>query len=146
MNLHAFLPYRLAVAAETVSRALAAVYNARFDLTRDEWRVLAWLAEDRAVTATELGVRSTLDKMQVSRALARMERDGLVERTPDPEDRRNLLVRLKAPGRALYKKVVPMAQAREAFLLDALDAGEREVFDRALAKLQARARQLLEQG
>ena len=146
MNLHAFLPYRLAVAAETVSRALAVVYNARFDLTRDEWRVLAWLAEDRGVTATELGARSALDKMQVSRALARMERDGLVERTPDPADRRNLLVRLKAPGRALYKKVVPMAQAREAFLLDALDAGEREVFDRALAKLQARARQLLEQG
>jgi DNA-binding MarR family transcriptional regulator len=146
MNLHDFLPYRLAVAAETVSRALAAVYNARFDLTRDEWRVLAWLAEGREVTATELGARSTLDKMQVSRALARMERDGLVERTPDPEDRRNLLVRLKAPGRALYKKVVPMAQAREAFLLDALDADERETFDRALAKLQARARQLLEQG
>ena len=146
MNLHAFLPYRLAVAAETVSRALAVVYNARFDLTRDEWRVLAWLAEDRGVTATELGARSTLDKMQVSRALARMERDGLVERTPDPDDRRNLLVRLKAPGRALYKKVVPMAQAREAFLLDALDADERKIFDRALTKLQARARQLLEQG
>ena len=146
MNLHAFLPYRLAVAAETVSRALAVVYNARFDLTRDEWRVLAWLAEDRGVTATELGARSALDKMQVSRALARMERDGLVERTPDPDDRRNLLVRLKAPGRALYKKVVPMAQAREAFLLDALDADERKIFDRALTKLQARARQLLEQG
>ncbi len=146
MNLHDFLPYRLAVATETVSRALAAVYSARFDLTRDEWRVLAWLAEDREVTATELGVRSALDKMQVSRALARMERDGLVERAPDPADRRNLLVRLKAPGRALYKKVVPMAKAREAFLLDALDADERETFDRALAKLQARARQLLEQG
>lgn len=146
MNLQEFLPYQLAVAAESVSRSLAAVYGDRFNLTRDEWRLLAWLAEDREATATELGARSTLDKMQVSRALARMERDGLVERTPDAADRRHLLVRLRAPGRALYKKVVPMAQAREAFLLDALDAKEQVAFKSALAKLQARAEQLLAQG
>ena len=146
MNLHAFLPYQLAVAADTVSRALAVVYADRFSLSRDEWRVLAWVAEEHDITATALGVRTGLDKMQVSRALARMERDGLVERTPDLDDRRHLRVRLKAPGRALYRKVVPMAQAREAFLLEALNVPERAAFDRALAKLQARAQQLLDQG
>ena len=53
---------------------------------------------------------TTLDKMQISRALTRMERDGLLEREPDPADRRNLIVRLLPAGRALYRKIVPMAR------------------------------------
>ena len=146
MNLHAFLPYQLAVAADTVSRALAVVYADRFALSRDEWRVLAWLAQEPEITATALGARAGLDKMQVSRALARMERDGLVERSLDADDRRHLRVRLKASGRSLYRRVVPMAQAREAFLLDGLDAAERAALVQALTKLQARAQQLLDQG
>lgn len=45
MKLQQFMPYRLAVVAEAVSRAIADVYRERFGLTRDEWRVLAALAE-----------------------------------------------------------------------------------------------------
>jgi DNA-binding MarR family transcriptional regulator len=146
MNLQQFLPYRLAVAAEAVSRSLAAIYRERFDLTREEWRVLAMLAEMGELKSSELGARTTLDKMQVSRAVTRMERDGLLERETDAADRRNLIVRLTPAGRALHRKIVPMAQARERFLLDALDPAERQAFDAALDKILARARQLAEQG
>jgi DNA-binding MarR family transcriptional regulator len=146
MNLQQFLPYRLAVAAEAVSRSLAAIYRERFDLTREEWRVLAMLAETGDLKSSELGARTTLDKMQVSRAVTRMERDGLLERETDAADRRNLIVRLTPGGRALHRKIVPMAQARERFLLDALDPAERQAFDAALDKILARARQLAEQG
>lgn len=146
MNLQDFLPYRLALVSDAVSRALAAVYAERFALTRDEWRVLAHLAQHAPIKTTELAQRTALDKMQVSRALQRLERDGLVERRPDPADRRNLVVRLRPPGRALYRKVVPMALARERFLLEALAAEERQALDRALAKLLERAQRLCEHG
>lgn len=146
MNLQTFMPYRLAVVSEAVSRSLAAVYAERFNLTRDEWRILAALAAHNDIKGTELGALTTLDKMQVSRALTRMERDGLIERTPDEADRRNLIVRLKPAGRALYRKVVPMAQAREAYLLESLDNDERAALGRALDKLLTRARQLQEHG
>lgn len=146
MNLQAFLPYRLAVVSEAVSRSLAAVYAQRFKLTRDEWRVLAALALRDDIKSTELGALTTLDKMQLSRALTRMERDGLLEREPDPADRRNLVVRLLPAGRALYRKIVPMAQAREAYLLDSLDAHERDTLSKALDKLLDRARQLQQRG
>jgi DNA-binding MarR family transcriptional regulator len=146
MNLQQFLPYRLAVVSESVSRALAAVYAQRFALSRDEWRVLALLAQDGALKSTELGARTTLDKMQVSRAVTRLERDGLTERRPDKADRRNLVVRLTPAGRALHRKIVPMAQAREHFLLDALEPAERAALNAALDKIHARARQLAEQG
>lgn len=146
MNLQAFLPYRLAVVSDAVSRSLAAVYAQRFNLTRDEWRVLAALAGRDDIKGTELGSLTTLDKMQLSRALTRMERDGLLAREPDPADRRNLLVRLKPAGRALYRKIVPMAQAREAYLLESLDADERATLSAALDKLLQRARQLQQHG
>lgn len=146
MDLQSFLPYRLAVVAEEVSRALAAIYADRFELTREEWRVLVWLAAEPGMAATELGARANLDKMQVSRAIARMEKDGLLEREPDPDDRRSLKVRLRPAGRALFRKVEPMALAREAFLLEALAHDERAALDRALSKLGERARQLQRQG
>jgi DNA-binding MarR family transcriptional regulator len=146
MDLQVFLPYRLAVVSEAVSRALAAVYAARFELTRDEWRVLAALAGQSEIRGAELGALTTLDKMQVSRAVTRLERDGLCAREPHPQDRRNLLVRLLPAGRALYRKIVPMARSREAFLLESLSAQEQAVLDRALAKLLVRARQLQQQG
>ena len=146
MNLQAFLPYRLAVVSEAVSRSLAAVYAQRFKLTRDEWRVLAALALRDDIKSTELGTLTTLDKMQLSRALTRMERDRLLEREPDAADRRNLVVRLLPAGRALYRKIVPMAQAREAYLLESLDPQERATLAAALDKLLERARQLQERG
>jgi uncharacterized membrane protein len=46
----------------------------------------------------------------------------------------------------LYRKIVPMAQAREAYLLESLDPQERAMLATALDKLLDRARQLQERG
>jgi DNA-binding MarR family transcriptional regulator len=69
-----------------------------------------------------------------------------VERQEDSEDGRGRLMRLTAKGKALYSKIVPMVQAREEFLLSALDATERAVLDGALTKLLDQARQLIRTG
>lgn len=146
MDLHAFFPYRLAVLAEAVSQATAQVYRERFSLSRDEWRVLAALADLGQVKTPQVIAHTTLDKMRVSRALARLEADGLVGRVDDPSDGRGYLVHLLPAGSALYRKVVPMVQAREAFLLETLTATERKALDGALTKVLERAQQLMRQG
>jgi DNA-binding MarR family transcriptional regulator len=146
MDLEQFFPYRLARAAETVSQALALIYNERFELTRDEWRVLAALAELREAKTTRVLESTSLDKMRVSRAVARLERDGLITRTADPDDGRGHLLRLRPAGRTLYARIVPMAQAREAYLLEPLSVAERKLFLRALTLVQERAEQLARQG
>ncbi|MBL8352886.1 MAG: winged helix-turn-helix transcriptional regulator [Burkholderiaceae bacterium] len=146
MDLQQFFPYRLARLAEAVSQATAQVYSERFDLTRDEWRVLAALAEAGAVKTAQVLESTTLDKMRVSRALARMEKAELVGRSSDPDDGRGQLVRLLPAGRALYRKIVPMVQAREQYLLEALGPAEREALDKAMDKVRERALQLTRQG
>jgi DNA-binding MarR family transcriptional regulator len=142
MDLPQFFPYRLAVLADAVSRALAQVYQDRFGLTRDEWRVLAALMDGSTLKTSRVIEHTTLEKMQVSRAVARLERDGLLERRPDPDDGRGWLLRLTPSGRSLVRKVVPVVQAREAFLLEALGPEERSVLDHAMAKVLERARLL----
>lgn len=146
MDLQRFFPYRMALLAEAVSQSVAQVYRERFGLTREEWRVLAALAEAGSVKTSRVIEATTLEKMQVSRAVGRMEDKGLLERLPDPDDGRGWLLRLRPAGRALYAKLVPMVQAREAFLLEALSEDERRVLDAAMVKLQQRAAALSSQG
>lgn len=146
MELQQFLPYRLAVLAEAVSRSMAAVYRQRFELSRDEWRLLAALSGSSSIQAAEAAQITTLEKMQASRALRSLEARQLVSRETDPADRRHVIVRLLPAGRSLLRQLAPMVLAREAYLLDVLDAQERAVLDRALDKLLQRARALQQQG
>lgn len=146
MHLHTFLPYRLAVLADAVSRSMATVYRQRFDLSRDEWRLLAALGEHSPIQAAEAAQLTTLDKMQASRALRSLEARGLLARETDARDRRHVQVHLLPAGRNLLRQLVPMVLAREAYLLEALDDDERAVLDRALAKLLQRARSLQQHG
>ncbi|MCA0240452.1 MAG: MarR family transcriptional regulator [Proteobacteria bacterium] len=146
MQLQAFLPYRLAVVTEAISRSMAAVYHRRYELSRDEWRLLAALAGSGRIQAAEAAQLTTLDKMQASRALRSLQSRGLVDRRTDENDRRHVIVQLLPAGRALLRQITPMVLAREAYLLEALDDEERAVLDRALAKLMQRARSLQQQG
>ncbi len=141
-----FFPYRLAVLAERVSLAVSQLYTDRFDLNRPEWRILAALGANPQMAAKDLAPYSTLDKMQVSRAVAKLEADGLIEREDDTHDRRAKILRLTAAGRALHRKIVPLVVARENHILGALTPEEREALDRIMTKIQARASDLIDWG
>jgi len=146
LKLKDFLPYRLAVLADQVSRTLAQLYADRFDLTRPEWRVLAALAELGPIAAKEISPFSTLDKMAVSRAVAGLEAKGYLTRRDDPQDRRNKTLSMTGRGRALYDRIAPLALAREEYLLEALAPEDRAALDRILSGLLQRALDLERRG
>jgi DNA-binding MarR family transcriptional regulator len=134
-----FLPYRLAVLANTVSKGIARLYADRFGISIAEWRMLAILGAFGPATASDIQGRSAMDKVQVSRAIARLEEAGLVTREIDPADRRRATIEMTAEGERIYGEIVPLARAREAALLEGFSADERERLDRLLTKLQAQA-------
>jgi len=141
-----FFPYRLSVLADLVSNAVSQVYADRFDLTRAEWRLLAALGVNRKMVAKDLGPYSALDKMQVSRAVQRLEEVGYIQRHEDTDDRRSKVLQLTAAGRALYQKIWPLVMAREEYILSALEPGERSVLARVMEKVQRRAEELIQRG
>lgn len=92
LDLDAFMPYRLSVLSNVISRSVAALYADRFGLTIPEWRVMAVLGleetREEAMCANAVAARTEMDKVQVSRAVTRMTQGGLVARATDPQDRR----------------------------------------------------------
>ncbi|WP_128924306.1 MarR family winged helix-turn-helix transcriptional regulator [Bradyrhizobium guangxiense] len=135
LDLQQYFPYRLARLAEQVSLAIAEVYSERFALSRQEWRVLAILGARAEIPTKEIGPLTTLDKMQVSRAVQGLEARGIGSRKHHPDDRRELIVALTPAGRALYRKIVPYALTRETELLSVLTGEEVKVLDRVMHKL-----------
>ena len=138
-DLARFIPYRLAVLADTISQTIASVYVDQFDLSRHEWRILAWLGNHPSMAAKDVGRNAGLDKMQLSRALAGLEDKKLVAAERDEHDRRGNVLRLTQQGRATYDRIAPLALAREEYLLSALTAAEAAALDTIMAKLLKQA-------
>ena len=104
-----FLPYRLSVLSNTVSSRIAKSYAARFSLTVPEWRGMAVLGRFPGLTAGEVTERTAMDKVQVSRAVARLLKTRRIERRVVDGDRRARHLFLTNDGRAVYGEIVPLA-------------------------------------
>jgi len=142
LELDEFLPYRLSLLSNTVSAAIASSYVERFKLTIPEWRVMAVLGRFPGITAGAVAERTAMDKVAVSRALARLQSAGYLRRRSDKTDRRRSLLQLSAAGDRLYRRIAPLAMEFENQLLDSLDERDRRNLDRLLTQLMERARQL----
>ncbi len=139
LKLDEFLPYRLSVASNRVSAAVASIYQALFGLRIPEWRLIAVIAEGDGVTQQSLGQATRMDKVTVSRAAATLVERGLLERRPNPGDQRSHLLVLTATGRALYEDVAPKALELEAAMFAGLSAEEIATFRAMLDRIEASA-------
>ncbi len=136
LQLEHFLPYRLSILSNTMSQAIADDYQSRFDISVTEWRVMAVLARFEGLSAREVAERTAMDKVAVSRALARLVEAGRVDRAIHDNDKRRSVLCLSDAGWAIHDEVAPMARARERDVLGRLDADERAWLTRILDKLQ----------
>jgi DNA-binding MarR family transcriptional regulator len=139
LKLDQFLPYRLSIASNAVSDAIATAYRTLFGLRIPEWRLIAVLAEDGALSQQALCGRTRMDKVTVSRAAIALADRRLVERTPNPEDQRSHLLTLTGEGWALYEQVAPKALELERRVFDGIEPEEIEAFRAMLARLEAAA-------
>jgi DNA-binding MarR family transcriptional regulator len=142
-RLEEFLPYRLCVAAESVSHLMARHYLTDLDLVLPEWRLLAAVGRFGILSPTVAGERTAMDKVKVSRAAASLVARGLLRQTQDPADGRGRLLRLTRKGTAIYTSVAPTARAIEAALTPGLTKAEWGALAKALAKLSDHARSVL---
>ena len=135
LELEHFLPYQLSIVSNTVSQAIADDYQRRFDLGVTEWRVMAVLARFDGLSAREVAERTAMDKVAVSRALARLVEAGRVDRSIHDGDKRRSVLSLSEAGWAIHDQVAPMARQRERELLAKLDGEEQAWLERILDKL-----------
>ena len=105
-------------------------------VTRGQFPVLLVLWEQDGWTQTQLAERLAVEQPTMANTLKRMERDGLIERVPDPEDRRQARVHLTPRGRELEEVLTVSARETNAVALEGLSAEER-------AQLMSLARRMI---
>jgi DNA-binding MarR family transcriptional regulator len=138
LELEHFLPYRLSILSNTVSQSIATEYQDRFELSMTEWRVMTILARFPEISARDVVDRSAMDKVAVSRAVARLVNAGRVERGIHDGDKRRSVLQLSEAGWAIHDEVAPLARAHERELLARLDEGEQAQLNSILDKLLGR--------
>ena len=79
-------------------RVRRAMQEAGYDVTVAQSRLAQRIATEGS-RLTELADRAQVTKQTASQLVAALEREGLVERIPDPSDGRARLIRLSARGR-----------------------------------------------
>jgi DNA-binding MarR family transcriptional regulator len=76
-----------------------------------------------------------MDKVAVSRAVARLLEAGRLSRVADTGDRRRALLHLSPEGQAIHAQVVPQARAFEHRVFDGGSLADRESLSRLLDRL-----------
>jgi DNA-binding MarR family transcriptional regulator len=102
---------------------------------RQHFAVLTSLAEQGAASQAALGRRLWIDRSDLNAILNELERDGLVARIRDEQDRRRNLVTLTPPGTATLKRLDKRVEAAQSALLEPLSAADRRELVRLLERL-----------
>ncbi|WP_167760071.1 MarR family winged helix-turn-helix transcriptional regulator [Paraburkholderia pallida] len=108
-----------------------------FDVSRDEFNVLACLATVGAMTAKKICEVTGRPKNSISRAVNRLAERRMIRRKTNADDRREIRLALNESGKRLYEQVLPVSLDRQTLMLRALDEDERAALDRILNKLMS---------
>lgn len=135
LRLSDFLPFRLSVLSNTVSEAIADDYRREYGLSVPQWRVIAVLSEAPGLSSKDVSMRTAMDQVAVSRAVAKLVELGYVQREGSQVDGRVSALRLTDAGLQVYQTIAPRALAFEERLLSTLSRDERKELGVLLQKL-----------
>ena len=103
-----------------------------YDLTTEQWSVLARLWTEDGISQTCISRRTNKDLPTITRIVNKLDNKGLIIKKSDPTDSRTTLVFLTKTGEALQKDIDPISTLIETKLLEGLKADEIEELKRLL--------------
>jgi DNA-binding MarR family transcriptional regulator len=129
---------RLGEAAQVIARDRLNPLFARFGLQPGEFDVLATLRRSGApyaLTPTALYEAAMISSGSMTNRIDRLEKVGLVERRPNPDDRRGTLVALTGQGKDLIERAVAAHIENQKEVVSTLSRSEQDLLCALLAKL-----------
>ena len=106
-----------------------------FNLTAPQYFVFNALWMGDGISIGELGECVSLDSSTLTGIIDRLERNGFVERQPNPDDRRSVLVFLTARARELGPHILKFADELDTTLRQSCSQEEMDTFGRVLRAL-----------
>jgi DNA-binding MarR family transcriptional regulator len=108
----------------------------RYDVTPQQFGLLAFLWREDGISQTELSARSQIDRTTMGGIIDRLEKEGLIERRNHPDDRRAYQIFLTAKGKSLEDELCIAANKVQDKMKSPLTAEEQATFIRLLEKLR----------
>lgn len=142
-------PFRAGFLIHDASRLRRTVVDQRLKplgVTRSQWWVLVNLARSEATThkdgiaQVELARLLDVGKVTVTGLIDRLEESGLVQRIPDPNDRRSKLVKMSRKGRLLQEKLESVGAEINRQIMDSISEDEERQLIDILAKMKTNLR------
>ena len=131
------------------ARAIRQCYDQRFadlGLNLSEASLLAFVEESGPLTQTRLAQRLGLGRAATGSVIDSLERRGLVERQPDPDDRRVWLVTVTRSGKDLVEQVNASDQVLRSELRAGISRADRQQLAALLVRLQENLAAALDDG
>ena|SRR5262245_32500113 len=132
------LPFEIAETAHAMRKA----FDRRaigLGVTRAQWKVLFRLTRQPGMRQIELADLLDIEPITLTRILDRLQEAGLVERTPDPSDRRAWRLHVTAKAQPLVVKLRAIADEMTAETFSGIDPGELETTRRVLERVRENA-------
>jgi DNA-binding MarR family transcriptional regulator len=129
--------------------AYARLFNHRareYGLTRTHWQVIAGLYGHNGLTQTELANALAMARSPLGKVIDRLEEAELIERRPDPDDRRVKRVHLTPKVEPLVRPAQELIKELEAKALAGVPKGERSELLEHLLTIRAALGNELEQA
>lgn len=104
-------------------------------LTTISTRILITLSIFGKLSVNDLCIHAIAEQPTMSRALDRMEAEGLLTRHAGNKDGRTRIVSLTPAGEALCRKVWPVMAAENEHMMRGIPAEDREVLMRSLGRM-----------
>ncbi len=107
-----------------------------------QFPVLVELWQEDGLTQKQILDRLDVEQATLANTLSRMERDGLIGRTPHPSDRRAQIISLTERGRVLEREAINAAAEAENALLGSFRSFERQLMLEYMRMVVEKARKL----
>ena len=129
-QLATYFPYRVRLYYRDVSQTIKDVYTMGFNLSVSEWRTMSVLNDYMPLSSKEIVARSSMDKVNVSRAISSLQKRKYLERHIDPADRRR---------KKVMRDLIPLVKEVEQNLLKGLSPEEQETLLALMQKVRTNA-------
>ena len=135
-DLSTFLPYLVNRAGVRLAANFSNVLKP-YNIGVQDWRVLAVLHVHGAQRMSALAALTSIDRTTLSRLTARMETNGLVQRTRAGDDGREVHIAMAAKGQTITGEIIPHARRYEDVAVADLSDDEVRTLKATLDKVYA---------
>jgi MarR family transcriptional regulator, transcriptional regulator for hemolysin len=106
-------------------------------MTRAQWGILIWLERQPGISQKELAELLEVEPITVARLVDRLEARGMVERRPDPRDRRIWRLHLSAPAHLVLREINSQRAEMAEMVTAGIDEISQSIMIEALVRMKA---------